>query len=78
MRLYFDKYSHVEAVSDSDHFVNRLFFYGKKSCVHLAFLDRISRNEARTVLSRLIEEANNNESSRLEIISQTSIRQSVP
>jgi hypothetical protein len=44
IRIHLDKYSYVERPGDGRCFVNRLFIYGKRTCVHLTFVQQEVRN----------------------------------
>ena len=64
MRIIYDKYSHVEVAGDGELFKNRVYFYGKKLCIHLTFSDRSVRDDFTTVLTKQITEMNKNETTR--------------
>lgn len=64
LRISFDKFSHVEPAGDLQLFKNRLFFYGKKVCVHLTFADKMIRDDFYQTLKKLITDINLNECQR--------------
>ena len=44
IRIYLDRWSYTERPPDGQCFVNRVYVYGKKHCLHLSFLEKIQRN----------------------------------
>lgn len=64
LRIHLDRWSYLERPSDGNYFVNRIYVYGKRVCVHLSFLDRASCIECEEVLLRTILSIQTNEVTR--------------
>jgi hypothetical protein len=77
IRIYFDKYSYIERPPNGRCFINRIFLYGKSTCVHLTFFDSHTSDEVYDILKKLIEDTNKNESNREEIINLRTTRLSL-
>ena len=64
IRVYLDRWSHVERPGDGHYFVNRIYIFGKRHCVHLSFIDRYTCIEFYEKIERVITDIKINEANR--------------
>ena len=60
LRIYLDKFCYVYEPGDGHYFVNRIFLFGVKLCVHLAFIDKHVRDSFYNLIVKVINEMNIN------------------
>lgn len=64
LRIYLDKCSYVYQPGDGHYFINRVFLFGVKRCIHLTFIDRHIRDTFFNLILTVVNEMKINEATR--------------